>query len=715
MTPDYAAPEQIRGLAVSTATDVYALGAIFYELLSGRRAHQFSKPGPTEIERVVCETDPPRLRDTASKIPALYRADLDAIAAKAMRKEPALRYASVEQLTADLERCFKGEPVMARQGNTAYRARKFFRRHWTTLVAAAIFTSLLTGATLVAAMQRRNALISQARAEASQREALAQAHEAQRQRKLAESQTAQTELQRIAADTQRQLAERRFEQVRQLAGKFLVEFHDSIATLPGATAARKKILETGLQYYDTLLQESHGNPTLLKEIARGYDRLAGLNGETNRGNLGDLQAARESCLKAIAIRDQIHDGSLTSERDRLASRILLIGIETASGRYEEARKEADRVIRASQASPFASSPEISLTLARAYSLKGDAIIGTGDYQGAFDSLTAALNRLEELERQDPGKLPLDMARVHSRLTSVCIRLRRDQEAVDHGRIAVQLYSAQSARLPADQDLLNSVSGAYGVLCGAIKNNPRLAAPGEYENAIVSSAEIARRLAAADPDNRAALLNLFLVLSAEGDFRRYRNNLPGALESYTHAEEAVRKYIGHSPITLSTVNNLIFIHQRLASVHARSGDLQGTLDEFAKAEAAVVDADKLSPGNPNMQIRRSDLLQNRADAYARNQKWKEAIADYDEARQIIVRLRARPAATESFLTDHALVLHSMAVCQAAYGQRQEAIRTGESSMELFRQIAAARTLSEEEQQAQDDLNAKLPEWRARASE
>src|SRR5206468_4175342 len=125
VTPDYASPEEIRGETITTAADVYSLGAILYELLSGKRAHRFSSYCHREVERVICEVDPPRPSEAADRWSKLIRGDLDAVISKALRKEPATRYASVEQLSTDIERYLSGWSVQARQGSVAYRTRKF--------------------------------------------------------------------------------------------------------------------------------------------------------------------------------------------------------------------------------------------------------------------------------------------------------------------------------------------------------------------------------------------------------------------------------------------------------------------------------------------------------------------------------------------------------------------------------------------------------------
>ena len=148
MTPEYAAPEQVRGEPVTTATDVYALGAILYQLLTGRPPHQFEGRTPAERERVICEVDPDPPSAVVRGTPGQrrLRGDLDVIVLKALRKDPVQRYPSVEALLEDLERHRTGLPVRARPQSVTYRARKFFGRHRLSVGAAAVlFLALAAG------------------------------------------------------------------------------------------------------------------------------------------------------------------------------------------------------------------------------------------------------------------------------------------------------------------------------------------------------------------------------------------------------------------------------------------------------------------------------------------------------------------------------------------------------------------------------------------
>jgi serine/threonine-protein kinase len=172
LTPDYAAPEQVRGEPVTAATDVYALGAVLYELLAGRRAHRFAGPSPAEVARVICDVvpEPPSAaaagaagRQTAAQLAG----DLDAIVMHALEKDPARRYPSADALLDDLDRWAAGLPVRARADALPYRAGKLLRRRRAEAAAAVVILALAAGAGAAAW-----------RARAARREAAAAARQA---------------------------------------------------------------------------------------------------------------------------------------------------------------------------------------------------------------------------------------------------------------------------------------------------------------------------------------------------------------------------------------------------------------------------------------------------------------------------------------------------------------------------------------------------------
>lgn len=153
MTPDYASPEQVRGDQVTTSTDVYALGVLLYELLSGTRPFRLDTNSPFEMVRVICEQDPepPSVASAANAglgAPDAARklsGDLDNIVLMAMRKEPARRYVSVSALAGDVQAYLTGYPVHARTDTWKYRSGKFVRRHKAAASAAVIVALALIG------------------------------------------------------------------------------------------------------------------------------------------------------------------------------------------------------------------------------------------------------------------------------------------------------------------------------------------------------------------------------------------------------------------------------------------------------------------------------------------------------------------------------------------------------------------------------------------
>ena len=202
MTPGYASPEQIRGETITTASDVYSLGVILYELLTGHRPYHVSSHAAHEIARIVCEEEPPKPSSAVTRIEIIpnrdenekvtitpeqvararneqpeklrrrLAGDLDSIVLMALRKEPKRRYASVEQFSEDLRRYLDGLPVVASRDTFAYRSTKFMRRHKTGVAATMLAAlSLITGTGIavwqarLAARQRDEARLEKAKAE----------------------------------------------------------------------------------------------------------------------------------------------------------------------------------------------------------------------------------------------------------------------------------------------------------------------------------------------------------------------------------------------------------------------------------------------------------------------------------------------------------------------------------------------------------------------
>jgi serine/threonine protein kinase len=238
MTPDYASPEQILGEPITIASDVYSLGAVLYELLTGARPHQIEKCTPLALERAIC-LDPVAPPSSAARDGALARrlkGDLDNIILRAMQKEPERRYASVEHLAEDLRRYLEHRPVAARPDSLTYRAGKFIRRNLVAVTVSAVAAAAVLVGSAVAVREAR-------------------------------------------------LADERFQDARKLAATFVFDVDEAARGIPGSTRIRQLITRTGLQYLNSLARSSAHDWDLKRELAASYLRIGMVQGGTGSANL----------------------------------------------------------------------------------------------------------------------------------------------------------------------------------------------------------------------------------------------------------------------------------------------------------------------------------------------------------------------------------------------------------------------------------------------
>ncbi len=373
MTPEYASPEQVRGVSVTTATDIYSLGVVLYELLSGRLPYRLKSRVPHEIAKAICDVDPERPSTAIGKnvdlsIPKLRKrlhGDLDNIVLMAMRKEPQRRYASAEQFAEDIQRHLSGRPVRARHDTFTYRAGKFIRRQKVGVTAAAVILVTLLVGIIATAWQARVARAERAR------------------------------------------SERRFNEVRQLANSFVFEVHDAVVNLPGSTTARSLIVQRGLNYLDSLAQDAGNDPGLQRELAGAYEKLGAVQYTPSVAHLGDLPGALQSHRKAAALREALvaaDPSNLDYRRELLDSYWFIATLLGAQGdmprEFEMIREQlpARQELAAAEKTNFID----RYNLAATYAYIGSLLMHMGDAKGAVANQQEALKIRETLSASDPN-------------------------------------------------------------------------------------------------------------------------------------------------------------------------------------------------------------------------------------------------------------------------------------------------------------------------
>jgi eukaryotic-like serine/threonine-protein kinase len=321
MTLRYAAPEQVSGGAITTAADIYALGVILHELVTGASPYQQVREGSAFTEAALLGEDPAMPSSVApANLAGKVKGDIDAIILKAMRRDPAARYASIEQFDDDIQRHLDSRPVGARAGTWRYLVGRFVSRHRLPVVAAvAALLTLLIGVAMVE-HERRVAVAEKAR------------------------------------------AEKHFASVRKLANVFVFDIHAEIKSLPGSLKAQEKLIQTSLQYLDNLAGEAGDDKSLVAELAVAYSKIGKIQGEHVEANLGMLADALANFEKSrslfVSLGDfKADDNAFLMEKSSLYYSLARVYAQDRDPRWKEnmvrAVQVAEQRARLKDASPGA--------------------------------------------------------------------------------------------------------------------------------------------------------------------------------------------------------------------------------------------------------------------------------------------------------------------------------------------------------------------------
>ena len=480
MTPQYASPEQLRGARITTVSDVYALGVLLYELLAGARPYDVTGKSPEETREIITRSDASKPSTAAARrgddaTAGRLRGDLDAIVLTAMRYDPGERYGSVALLAEDVRRHMEALPVTARGDSWTYRAASFVRRRKVGVAAAAAILVTLVGGVIATSWQAR------------------------------------------VASAERARAERRFGDVRRISTSFLFEFHDAIATLPGATPARMLVVSKALEYLDSLAAEAAGDRELQRELAAAYDRVGDVQGHPGAANLGDIDGASKSYRKAEDIRRTLAAGepdSLPTRVDMATSTMRIASADFSRGavkdavvKFREALSTREEAYAAGVPSQSAARAALAETTARLCT----TLMAVGEVPGAIENCRRNLSLTEELLREKPDDHAiLVMRAVNATGLGNALRLNRQpDEAATTLEDAISRHQALLSRNALDAETRRRLAVSYAYLANVHIDRKELdKASLAYERAIVELDALAK----ADPANARMRTELSYMLN-----------------------------------------------------------------------------------------------------------------------------------------------------------------------------------------------------------
>lgn len=532
MTPQYASPEQLTGAPITTATDVYSLGAILYELVSGERPYETEGLSMTELVRRIVElpVHPPK-----AKIPS----DLKNIVLHCLDKEPARRYGSADQLAADLRRYLQGEAVLARGDSVLYRAGKFVRRHWVGVAASAAIVGSLA---LVAIQADRNAR-EQARLRA--------------------------------------VSENRFQQVRQLANRFLFDFHDSIQYLPGSTPARRLVLKTALEYLDGLASDRPSDPKLLSELSTAYERVGDGQGNSYVPNIGDIEGADRSYHRAMELRQRVPVVTPQDLHDLVMIHLKFGDMYDMRGKTQQARAEYESALKLVTETRMTGRP-ITVATLRCHMRLGDleeksnhAAVALKHYESGRDCMLALI--ADKPDTRGRAELSLAYYKI-GRMLSYTGDIPASIEARRKG---IQQAAAASAEDPSNQvyrryEFLNHLGLSDNL------STPRAGKLRNLDEAFVHMQKarvIIEGAAEADPTNLQAQIDVGVIWNYIGGWYEDKQQWPKAVEAFRHSVAITDALVAKNPASRQYRTHCANNHKRLGAALAEIPQLELSLKEI----------------------------------------------------------------------------------------------------------------------------------------
>jgi eukaryotic-like serine/threonine-protein kinase len=657
----------------------------------------------------------------AQELPKLkrrLRGDVDNIVLKALRKEPARRYASAEQMAEDIRRHLQGFPVTATPDSVSYRARKFVRRHKVGVAASALIALAVAGGVATTWWEARVAVM------------------------------------------ERRRAERRFNDVRKLANSFLFEFDDAIRNLPGSTPARALVVKRALEYLDGLAAEARGDRSLQLEIATAYEKVAEVEGNPMFPNLGDSKGALESSRKALAILEslartdpenqqvqmelaaahqQISDelefsgdtaGGVANSREALriyeglagklgadpafqiervvqtyhyANLLSLTGVlDEATSEYRQAVELSQRIVAANP-----SNQEGKIHLATSLDGLGNVLQDRGDTAGAIENRRKGLAIREELSRLDPNNAHYrrQLAFSHHNVGLSLVAGGDFASALAHFQQELSLFESLSSADRKDVQGRRNLSLAHKQIGDVLMRTDHFRAALVHYRAAL---DIDRNLTSADPGNFQAVLDLSFSEGKVG-------SALGKLGQPREAQVILRSGVMRQESLLATDEHHVLLYNHLANSYTLianclldSGDRKSAIEYYRKAVAMRL---TLSEKSPNSGANRGALAEcyvNLGKALGPTDR-EDALKQYNDAVELLERVTAVDASNPRY---------HIALADALTGTARLYVRMageGKEPATRLRDWTKARSLYQRSQELWVELgrSGKLPPARSAA--
>jgi eukaryotic-like serine/threonine-protein kinase len=484
MTPDYASPEQIQGKELTTATDIYSLGVLLYEVLAGTRPYTLRNLSPAAAERVVCEQNPRNPSSAADLSRRMRReiaGDLDRIVLTAMHVDPSQRYQSVQHLDEDLLRYLLGKPIAAKKSSLAYLLRKFVQRHKEAVVLTACALLLVPAVSF------------------------------------------------LVYSRQSRIAERRAKQVRTLADSAISDMTDKLQHSSASTETQAAIFHSALRFLDGLRKGSWDDPRLLLELSKAYVRVGDLEGSPLVADLGNSDAAVTSYQEASRLAIEANarmPGTETTEAvietyQRLGSIEQFLGnLNEANKNYQQGLSRAQNLWR-QKPNDAVRVRLLALNLAGL----GDVNLWNLSPVEALDEYHAAFRIFGDHPNgaEDHDKMLIGL---YLKRASAFNEIGNQAEALANNRQAVTLAEALVQQFPSSVQARRELFVSYENIVLPLAGRDALNV-GDSEQAQVYARKgltIAQTLAEIDKKNAQALYDLTLAYTSVGD--SYRLTRPG---------------------------------------------------------------------------------------------------------------------------------------------------------------------------------------------